>query len=162
MGRLTSASARNRRCRCPPERVAKGASAFPPERSAAEVLRRQMPEVERAEEIERLARGNFVLQRGGLQLGADEQFRLYGLRPEVQSVDPNRTCVGHPQSEDTFESGGFARAVRADQGEDLACRHFETDLAHRLTGALPFAQAGHGDRRGEALRLARQAGCSRP
>ena len=109
-GRLTSARARNRRCRCPPESVAKGTSALS---SRSKRARSSSPakgsRVERAEEIQGLARSNLVLQGGCLELSAHEPFRLGRMRPQVQTVDLNRAGIGLPQSEDTFEGGGLAR-----------------------------------------------------
>jgi hypothetical protein len=58
------------------------------------------------------------------------------MRPEVQPVDVNGAAIGLPQSDDTFESGGFTGAVRSQQSKNLACTDLEADVANRLGSAV--------------------------
>ena len=94
--------------------------------------------VERAEEIQGLARSDLVLQGGCLELSAHEPFRLGRMRPQVQTVDLNRAGIGLPQSEDTFEGCGLAGAVGSQQSEDLARAYLETDIANRRSRTVAF------------------------
>ena len=76
--------------------------------------------VERAEEVQGLARSDPILQGGCLELGAHEPFRPGGVRPQVQTVNLNRAGIELPQSEDAFEGCGLAGAVGPQKAEDLA------------------------------------------
>src|ERR1017187_5185152 len=94
--------------------------------------------VERAEEIQGLARSNPVLQGGSLELSAREPFRLGRMNPNIQPVDPNAAAIRLAQSEDAFEGGGFAGAVRSERSEDLPRGHLETDARNRRSRTVPF------------------------
>src|ERR1035441_6495672 len=63
------------------------------------------------------------------------------MRLDVQAVDMNRTGIGLPQPEDTFESGRLTGAVRSQQSKYLAHTHFEGDAANRFGSAVPLPQA---------------------
>ena len=131
-GLLTNASASASRCRWPPDSVSNGASALSTSAnrssSGCGAARRR---VEAAEERERLARRDLVLQRRGLQRRADLLLDVARPPPRVDAADLDRARVRFAQPDQAFDRGRLAGAVRAEQAEDLAGVDLE---AHAVDG----------------------------
>ena len=96
--------------------------------------------IERCEQGQRLARRDLVLERGGLERGADSLLDLEGMLARVDAADLDAARVRFAQSDDAFERRRLAGAVRADQAEDLAVLDVEADAARRLDAVISFSQ----------------------
>ena len=76
--------------------------------------------IEGGEEAEGLARGDFVLQGGGLELHADDFAGLGGMFERVDAGHLDHAGVqGGTQADDAFEGGGFSRARWGPAGRRL-------------------------------------------
>jgi len=73
-----------------------------------------------AEEVERLARRDLVVEARGLQLHADAGADLGRVLPPVEAANLDRAGVGRRKALDHLEGRRLPRAVRAEEPEDLA------------------------------------------
>jgi hypothetical protein len=84
---------------------------------------------------------------GLLELHADPlvQPAAVGLRVEPEDLDLPR--VAPPQAFQAFHRGGLARAVRAEDAEDLPRLDVEGDPVHHGLPSVPLGQSCHLDDR---------------
>ena len=64
------------------------------------------------------------------------QYLVDGPAQQLLVVIGDGAAVGLHQTGDGAQGGGLTGAVGADQGDDLAVRHFQTDAAQRLDAAV--------------------------
>ena len=116
------------------------------EREALEERRRlRFPLIERAEERQRLARRDLVLERRRLQRRADLLFHLARPPPGIDAADLDRAFVGLAQPDDAFDRRRLAGAVRPDEPEDLAVADLEAHAARRFDAAVALLEIADGD-----------------
>src|SRR5690606_4617114 len=84
--------------------------------------------VERAEDVERLTDGDLVVERGLLELDADVLADGPGVRLRVAPEEAHRAAVRAAQAGEALDRGGLARAVGAEDAEDLAAGDVEADV----------------------------------
>src|SRR5690242_6770823 len=104
--------------------------------------------VERGVQLERLAYLQLLLELGLLQLHADPLVQPAAVGQRVQAQDPHLAAVPPAQPLHAFHRGGLARAVRAQDAEDLPFVDVERDVVHdRLTPSTPvtLGEPGHLD-----------------
>ena len=111
----------NRRCFWPPESLAEAGAGLAGEPPALE----QLPpvgrvRVERGVQLQRLAHLQLFRQLGLLQLHADPLVQPVTVGPRVEAEDPHLPAVAPAQALHALDRGGLARAVRAEDAEDLA------------------------------------------
>src|SRR5438093_7036753 len=92
--------------------------------------------VERAEQREQLRHGELRVERRGLQLHADPVLDRRRGVAYVHAEDVDRAGVRRVQPLDHLHRRRLARAVRAEQAEDLALRYLEADAIDRLDVAV--------------------------
>jgi hypothetical protein len=80
-----------------------------------------------------------------LQLDADPGSQSGPVGPRVEPEHPDPAGVGHPDALQAFHRRCLARAVRADDAEDLALLDRERDVAHGVPRAVPLAHGHHVD-----------------
>ena len=97
------------------------------------------------EQLQRLARGDLVLESGRLQHDADSLLHLARSPRGVYAGDLNLALVRDAQADDAFEQRGLAGAVRPEQAEDLAFADVQRDAADGLYVTVRFLQAANGD-----------------
>ena len=151
-GKLTNASASASRWRWPPDSVSNGASALSisAKRSSSGSgadRRRVEPAIQR----QRLTRGDLVLQRGGLQRGADLLLHLARPLPRVDPAHLQPARVRFAQPDQAFDGGRLAGAVRSEQAENLARLDLEADAVDGGDAVVLFPEVvnddvWHGDR----------------
>ena len=73
------------------------------------------------------AGGQFVVQAGVLKHDAEAFARFVLLRDRVETVELDVAAGGLEQRRQHLDRGGFAGAVRPQEGEDLASLHVEGD-----------------------------------
>jgi hypothetical protein len=94
--------------------------------------------IESPEEAEGLARGDLVLQRGGLQGRSDSFFDLRGVPAGVEAEDLDLAFVWFAQAEKTLDGGGFTGSVGPEKSEQFALANFEADAGERLHFPVGF------------------------
>ena len=100
------------------------------------------------EDPQRLADAYAVGKRGILQLCADPPAQSIARPGRVEAEHRDRTGVCSAQPLEDLDGGGLARAVRAEQPEQLALLDRERDAVQYLRRAVPLLQVAHFDRRG--------------
>jgi hypothetical protein len=121
----------NSRCFCPPESLAKLVFAFSGQPPALEQLTPVgRVRVERGIELERLTYLQLLRQLGLLQLHAYPLVQPVSVGPRIEAEDPDLPVVTFPQALQALDRGGLARAVRAEDAEDLTPVHVERDVVH--------------------------------
>ena len=101
--------------------------------------------VERRPEIDGLPHLDALLQLRFLQLDADAVLERVRVLARVEPQDRDGAAVGLAEALDALHRRGLARAVRADQPEDLALEHVERHVVDRDGRAVGFAQMGNLD-----------------
>ncbi len=81
------------------------------------------------EELECFADPHALGQSGVLQLRSDEQAEPIARDIGIEAEHGRRATVGVAQPLEDLDGGGLARAVRAQQPEQLALSHRERDAA---------------------------------
>src|SRR6185503_19668203 len=104
--------------------------------------------IERREQRQRLARRDLVLERRGLERGADLLLDLHRPPARVEAAHLDRARVGLAQADHAFERRGLARAVRADQPEDLPVLDLEAHAARCLDTVIVFSEIADDHLRG--------------
>ena len=66
-----------------------------------------------------------------------------GSSPSISTLP----LVGRKQRREHFDCGRLARAIRTEEGKDLALLDFERDVLHRRGVAEALHQISHSDRR---------------
>nr|BFF20061.1 hypothetical protein GCM10025730_35820 [Promicromonospora thailandica] len=74
------------------------------------------------------------MQRGLLELDADVLADGHGVRLRVAPEEAHRAAVRAAQAGDALDRGGLARAVGAEDAEDLAAGDLEADVGDRGAG----------------------------
>ena len=121
-GSCTSAEAIASRCRWPPERWSTRAPACRPARPRPAPRPRppRSSAVQAGDRSQVLARGEPDEERGGLGLHAHPGQQGEVARPRGQAEDADRAGVGLPQPLHDLDQRGLARAVGAEEPEELA------------------------------------------
>src|SRR6202034_2616327 len=96
--------------------------------------------VEGAVHVEDLAHPELGLERALLELHADDLVDLLPVGLGVQAEQPDGAGVWFAEPDDALDGGGFPRAVRPQDPEDLALSHRERDVVHRYQGSVALAQ----------------------
>ncbi len=65
---------------------------------------------------------------------------MHGLVADVQVIDQYATLIGVHQADNHVETGGFARAVGAEQAHDLPAVDRQADITYYLTALVAFGQ----------------------
>ena len=121
----------NRRCFWPPESLAKLVPALSGQAPALEQLAPVgRVRVERGVQLEGLAHLQLLRQLGLLQLHADPLVQPVSVGPRVEPEDPDLPAITFAQALQALDRGGLARAVRAEDAEDLALIDVERDAVH--------------------------------
>ena len=103
--------------------------------------------VERRVQFQGLADLELVLQLGLLELHADPLVQPVTVGLRVQPEDPDLAGVTPPQALHAFHRGGLARAVRAEDAEDLSPLDVEGDPVHHGLAPVPLGEPCHLDDR---------------
>ena len=101
--------------------------------------------VEGAEEGERLARRDLVLQGGRLQRRADLLFHLARPSSGIDAADLNRTLIGLAKADDAFDRRRLAGTVRPDEPEDLPVADLKAHASRRFDAAVALLEIADGD-----------------
>jgi len=109
-----------------------------------ELRRRDGAGVECGEEVEGFARGDGVLEGGGLEDGADGALDGGGMEAGVEAGDVDGAGIGKAKAKGTLEEGGFAGAVGTEKAEDFAGEDVEGDGIDGADGAVGFDQVADG------------------
>ena len=80
------------------------------------------------------------IQRRLLRQIADVGLGSVGILQHVVAVDLHHTLAGRQISGEYIHGGGFARAVGAEETQDLPLVHLEADILHRTVGAIPLRE----------------------
>ena len=103
------------------------------------------PRVVAAEEIERLARRDLVVETRGLQLHADHRADLVSVPVPVQSADRDLAGIGPGEPLDHLQRGCLSGAVRPEEAEDLARGNREVDARDGENVRKLLAQTSYDD-----------------
>ena len=68
-------------------------------------------------------------------------------RGRVVPQDPDLSLRARPEAFEDLDRRGLTRAVRAEEGEDLAPPHLQINARHRLAAGVALDQPAHADRR---------------
>ena len=98
--------------------------------------------VEGRVQVDRLGDGQLVGQLALLELDADQLPGLGAVPVRVDAEDPDAAAVGAAQALGALDGGGLARAVRAEDAEDLALADAQAEVVDRDLLAVALAQAG--------------------
>jgi hypothetical protein len=104
--------------------------------------------VERGVQLEGLAHLQLLLELALLQLHADPLVQPVPVGQRVQAEDPHLAAVPPAQPLHALDRGGLARAVRAQDAEDLTRLDVKRDVVHdRLDPSAPvtLGEPGHLD-----------------
>ena len=101
--------------------------------------------MEGAVQLQRLAHRELGLQLALLELGSQQLRHRLVVGDGVESGDPDRAGVGDAQSLDAFDGGGLARAVGAEDPEDLPLVDGEAHSVHRGAPGVGLAHPVHFD-----------------
>ncbi len=82
-----------------------------------------------------------------LELNPDMFPQLLALAPRIATEHPHGPRVGAAQSFQTFDGGGLARPVGAEDPEDLALLHAEGDPVQDHALVVPLTEIGDFDDR---------------
>ena len=96
--------------------------------------------VEGGEEGERLADGELVGQAALLELHAEHLAQRVAVASRVEAEDGHLAAVGAAQAGHALDGGGLARAVRAEDAEDLALLDGERHVVDRDVRAVPLVE----------------------
>ena len=81
----------------------------------------------------------------GLQLHADQAVETAGLASRIDAEDVESAGVGAAETFEALERRGLARAVWAEQTEDLTPADGEADVVDRGHISVRLAEVGHLD-----------------
>src|SRR5690242_8342042 len=145
-GDPSRASAIESRCFWPPDSLPNGVLllAFQPQHVHQGVPVGRVP-VERAVVPERLGYPQLVGQLAVLQLNAEALGQFGPVAAGIESENADPAGIGRPQALDAFDGRGLARAVRAEDPEDLALLHGEGDIVDRHGVPVRLVQVLHLD-----------------
>src|SRR5438477_8471532 len=101
-------------------------------------------------------------------LHADPLSQRVGIAAWIEAEHGDRPLVGNAVALDALHGGRLAGAVRTDQSEDLALKHFERHVVDCHRAAVTFTKVGDGDDReheecyyvDEGIRLSHIAACT--
>ena len=110
-----------------------------------QLVRREAPGVERAEEGQDFVKGQVVEVGRGLELDPDAPLDLEGVPAGVHPQDPRLSLGGRLQPLDYLQSRGLPGAVGPQDAEHLAPPHRERDAVHGGEGAVTLDQPPHLD-----------------
>src|SRR5690606_20945897 len=96
--------------------------------------------VERGEQLHRLTHPQLVRQLALLQLSAELACHTRAIGTRVHSEHRHLPPVRHPQAFDALDGGRLARAVGAEDAEDLALLDGERHVVDRYFVAVAFVQ----------------------
>src|SRR5205823_4994151 len=99
------------------------------------------------ERLQALARGQVRVERGRLQHHADPLAPRCSASARVDAEDLHVAGIPAAVALEDLDGRRLARAVRAEQGEDLAGLDREVDPAERLVVAVALPEARHDDGR---------------
>src|SRR5258708_27002 len=98
-----------------------------------------------AEEIERLARRDLVVETRGLQLHADQRANLVGVLVPVEPADRDLASIRLGETCDQCQGRGLSGTVGAEEAEDLAGTDREVDAGDGEDVRELLAQAPYDD-----------------
>src|SRR5580704_788393 len=116
------------------------AALFRQAKASEERLGVGVPWVEGRVQVDRLGDGDLVGQLALLELDADQLPCLGAVTVGVDAEHPDRAAVGMAQPLGALDGGGLARAVRAEDAEDLALLDAQAEVVDRDLLAVPLAQ----------------------
>ena len=115
-----------------------------------QAFRAHVPGIEGGPQIDRFPHLDALLQLRLLELHADAILQAPPVAGGIHPEHRDRAALGPPQSFDALERRGLARAVRADQAEDLAFFHGQRHIVDRdgspvgLANGADVDDGGHG------------------
>src|SRR5205823_92330 len=81
--------------------------------------------IDRAEEVEVLLHGQIAVKRESLRDVADVAAHLFAFARDVETVDDGAPGGGNEQPAEDADQRRLARAVRAEEAEDLPARYLQ-------------------------------------